>query len=103
MLQVTVVPSVHGTDGRNRSREVRGVKETELFQALRAQGVDADDPQIRAAVRLVVAHVDDVATRHGSHTARRCTEAMDAALVQLLRHPDVEDMSSFEAAYDDEE
>ncbi len=77
--------------------------EPHLFDALRAEGVDADDPEIRAAVRLATGHVDDVRRRLGTHRARRCMEAMHAALAYQLQHPDVEDMSSFESSYDEEE
>ncbi len=77
--------------------------EVDLFRALRAEGVDADDPEIRTAVRLVSAHVEEVEQRHDAHRARRCMEAMRLALDYRLQHPDVEDMSSFEASYDEDE
>ena len=77
--------------------------ESQLFESLRTRGIDADDPEIRAAVRTVTAHVADVARRHDPHHARRCMEAMQAALAYQLAHPDVGDMSSFEAAYDEDE
>lgn len=79
------------------------MSEPDLFDALRAAGVDADDREIRAAVRVVTGHVDEVRRRDGIHRARRCMEAMHATLAYQLRHPDVADMGSFEAAYDEEE
>lgn len=75
--------------------------ESELFDALRERGVDADDPDVRAAVRAVVANVREVKGRAGPHAARRCMEAMQEALFFWLQHPDVEDMSSFEREFDD--
>lgn len=78
------------------------MKEPDLFEALRAQGIDADDGEVRAAVRATLSHVAGVRDRLGSHRARRCMEAMHAALAYELRHPDVGDMSSFEESYDDE-
>lgn len=78
------------------------MNEPALFEALRDAGIDADDPQIRAAIRVVFSHVADLQRDHGTHAARRCMEAMQAALAYQLQHPDVGDMSSFEAAYDDE-
>jgi hypothetical protein len=78
------------------------VNEPDLFAALRDEGIDADDHEIRAAVRAVLRHVDDVHRRRGTHEARRCMEAMHEALALRLRHPDVADMSSFEASYDED-
>lgn len=79
------------------------MNEPNLFDALRADGVDADDREIRAAVRVVAGYVDEVRHRLGTHRARRCMEAMYVALAYQLQHPDVGDMSGFEAAYDEEE
>ena len=78
------------------------MNEPALFEALRDGGIDADDPQVRAAVRVVLSHVADLQRAHGDPPARRCMEAMQAALAYQLQHPDVGDMSRFEAAYDDE-
>lgn len=79
------------------------MNEPNLFAALRAVGVDADDPEIRTAVRAISVHVDAVRQREGVHRARRCMEAMHAMLAYQLQHPDVDDMSSFEAAYDQDD
>lgn len=78
------------------------MNEPDLFEALREQGVDADDEEVRAAIRVVLSRVSDVRGRLGTHRARRCMDAMHAALSYALRHPDVGDMSSFEESYDDE-
>jgi hypothetical protein len=78
------------------------MNEPDLFDALREQGIDADDDEIRAAIRTTLAHVSGVRDRLGTHHARRCMEAVNAALSYELRHPDVGDMSSFEESYDDE-
>lgn len=79
------------------------MSEPDLFAALRAQGIDSGDAEIRAAIRAVSNHADEVRARRGPHVARRCMEAMEGALTYLLGHPPVDDMSSFEAAYDEEE
>lgn len=79
------------------------MNESELFDALRSRGIDADDPQIREAVRVVLAHVDGVRDRDGAPASRRCMEAIRVALGYELQHPDVGDMSSFEADWDEEE
>lgn len=79
------------------------MNEPDMFDALRQRGIDAADPEIRASVRVVVAHVDAVRDRIGTHGARRCMRAMHEALAYQLAHPDVGDMSTFEAAYEDEE
>jgi hypothetical protein len=75
--------------------------ESSLFNALRDQGIDADDREIRAAVRAVFAHVEGVFVRGGPDAARRCMQAMRAALDYRLEHPDRDDMSAFESAFDD--
>lgn len=76
------------------------MNEPDLFDALRAEGIDADDPEVRAAVRAVSGYSNDAMTRLGTHRGRRCMEAMHAALTYALQHPDVGDMSSFEADFD---
>lgn len=78
------------------------MNEPDLFDALRARGIDAADPEIRAAVRVVTTHVDTVREDRGTHAARRCMRAMHAVLDYQLAHPDVDDMSTFEADLDDE-
>jgi len=80
----------------------RSMNEPDLFDALREQGIDANDAEVRAAIRATRSHVSGVRDRLGGHRARRCMEAMHAALAYELRHPDVGDMSSFEESYDDE-
>lgn len=79
------------------------MNEPDLFDALRARGIDAADPGIRAGVRIMGAHVDAVRERAGTHAARRCMQAMHEALAYQLAHPDVDDMSTFEAYFDEEE
>jgi hypothetical protein len=79
--------------------EERRVDEPEIFDALRSRGVDADDPEIRAAVRTVLTHIDEVRERSGRHRARRHMEAMLHTVRYVLEHPDVGDMSSFEAEF----
>lgn len=76
--------------------------EPELWDALRAEGVNADDPEIRATVRSVLATIDAVEERSGGHAARRCMESVHAALTYVLRHPDTKDMSSFEQEFGEE-
>lgn len=77
------------------------MSEADVFDALRRAGIDADDPQIRTAVRAVLEHVEGIRQDAGRHRARRSMEAMRAALDYQLQHPDVADMSSFEADFDD--
>ncbi len=81
------------------------MNEPDIFDALRRQGIDADDPEIRAAIRLVLEYIQDVRERSGPHAARRCMEAMHQALAYQLQHPDVgeDEMSRFEAEFDDED
>lgn len=79
------------------------MNEPDLFDALRDRGIDAADPQIRTAVRVITSHVDAVRADEGTHAARRCMRAMHAALDYQLAHPDVDDMSTFEADLDDED
>lgn len=79
------------------------MNEPDLFDALRERGIDAADPEVRAGIRVMVAHIDGVRERAGTHAARRCLRAMHEALAYQLAHPDVDDMSTFEAAYDEEE
>ena len=62
---------------------------------------DADDPEIRAAVRATLESIDDVRRRAGPYVARRCTEAIDLALAYQLQHPDTSDMSRFEDEFED--
>lgn len=78
------------------------MEEPDVFDALRSRGVDADNPEVRAAVRLVLTHIDEVRKRAGPQSARRCMDAMRHALAYELQHPDVGDMSGFEAEFDDE-
>lgn len=86
--------AVTGTASSPSTRPL--VDEPGLFDALRAAGVDADDPRIREGVRRVLDHVRGVREREGPHVARRVMVAMCAAMEHDLRHPDVSDMSSFE-------
>lgn len=80
-----------------------GMNEPDIFDALRERGIDAADPDIRAGVRIMLAHLDTVRDRDGIHAARRCLHAMHEALAYQLAHPDVDDMSTFEASFDEEE
>jgi hypothetical protein len=68
----------------------------DLWNALRERGIDADDPEIRAAVRVVLETVNDVGQRADHYVARRCAEAMQVALSYQLQHPETSDMSRFE-------
>lgn len=68
----------------------------DLWDALRERGLDADDPDVRAAVRATLESIERVHERSGAPAARRCVHAMRAALDYHLRHPDTGDMSSFE-------
>jgi hypothetical protein len=79
------------------------VDEPDLWEALRERGIAADDAEIRASVRATLDLVHDVRGRHGHHHARRCAEAMSAALAYALQHPDTSDMTSFEEEFDDPE
>jgi hypothetical protein len=74
---------------------------TGLWDALRERGVDADDSEIRAAVRVCLLQLDQINARSGSYAARRACEAMHAALDFALDHPDTGDMSRFEQQFDD--
>ncbi len=78
------------------------MERSELWDALRAGGVDADDPEIRATVRTTLDAVDDVGRRVGFHHARRCLEAMHLALAYELEHPDTDDMTRFEDEFEDD-
>lgn len=75
--------------------------EPDIFDSLRRNGVEADDPEIRASVRTVLDHLGEVEEREGSHTARRCMEALRVVLSYQLEHPAVDDMSRFESEFDD--
>lgn len=79
-----------------------GFDEPEMFDVLRAQGIDADDPLIRGAVRSVLASVEEIEEREGVHRARRCMEAIRAALNHRLQRPDITDLSSFEDDFHEE-
>ncbi|MCC5949328.1 MAG: hypothetical protein JJT89_12835 [Nitriliruptoraceae bacterium] len=68
----------------------------DLWDALRAEGVDADDVQIRTVVRVAFAGIQAVRAESGEAAARRAAQAVQAALAYQLRRPDTEDMSSFE-------
>lgn len=74
--------------------------EPEMFNTLRAEGVDADQPEIREAVRGTLDLVDRLEERTDVHTARQCMTAMRAALKYRLLHPDIDDMSNFESEFD---
>jgi len=76
------------------------MERSDLWDALRARGVDADDPEIRATVRTTLDAVEDVRQRLGHHHARRCMEAMHRALAYELEHPDTDDMSRFEDEFE---
>lgn len=73
----------------------------DLWTALRQRGIDADDPDIRAAVRGVLQVIDDIGARTDHYRARRCAEAIQAAVSYQLEHPATGDMSSFEGEFDD--
>lgn len=72
------------------------MNEPDLFDALRAAGIDADRAEIRAAVRMLVEHIEMLRADSDPYVARACMEAMNVALRHLLSHPEVTDMSSFE-------
>ena len=74
----------------------------DLWEALRQRGIDADDPEVRAAVRAALESIESIGTRSGEQAARRCARAIQAALAYQLRHPDTQDMSSFEDDVRDE-
>ena len=76
------------------------MERSDLWDALRARGVDADDPEIRATVRTTLDAVEDVRQRLGYPHARRCTEAMHRALAYELAYPDTHDMSRFEDEFE---
>ncbi len=75
-------------------------RQPDLWNALRAHGIDADDPQIREAVRATLATITDVEQHSGRYVARRCAEAIHQALAYQLQHPDTDDMSRFEDEWD---
>jgi hypothetical protein len=75
----------------------------DLWDDLRERGVDADDPDVRAAVRAALECLERVHERSGAPAARRCVHAMRAALDYQARHPDTGDMSSFEVDFQDED
>lgn len=79
------------------------MEEPDIFDAVRRQGIDADDPEVRSAVRVVLEHMDSVRERAGDSTERLCMRAVVAALTFQLQHPDVDDMSTFEADLDSED
>ncbi len=74
-----------------------------LWDALRAQGIDADEPEVRTAVRACLRSLDAVQARADEHAARRCREAVHAALAYELRHPPTGDMTSFEDEFNEED
>lgn len=78
------------------------MNEPNIFDAIRGDGIDADDPHVREAVRVALDHVQGVRARAGDDVARLCMRAMSRALTYQLKHPDVRDMSGFEADFDDE-
>lgn len=75
----------------------------DLWEALRQKGLDADDPDVRAAVRAALESIERVRERSGEQAAWRCAQAIQAALAYQLRHPDTGDMSSFEDDVRDED
>jgi hypothetical protein len=87
--------------GRNLGSE-EAMDGPDLWEALRQRGLDADDPDVRAAVRTALKSIESISARSGEQTARRCAQAIQAALAYQLRHPDTQDMSSFEADVRDE-
>lgn len=78
------------------------MNEPDIFDALRREGIDADDPVVRDAVRTVVAHVEGVRERNGAETARLAVRAMHHALTYQVQHPDVGDMGGFETQFDED-
>lgn len=76
------------------------IDEADVFDALRRDGIDADLPEVRAAVRVVIQHVEAVRGDQDPYAARRCMEAMAATLRFLLTHPEVTDMARFEEVFD---
>lgn len=78
------------------------MEERDIFDAIRKEGIDADEPEVREFVRLVLEHIADVRSRRDDDTARRCMRAVATALSYQLQHPDVEDMSGFEREFGDE-
>lgn len=79
------------------------MEERDIFDAIRQEGIDADDPEVRNSVRTALAQIEDVRSRKDAETARRCMRAVAAALSYELQHPDVDDMSGFESEFDDED
>lgn len=75
----------------------------DLWTALRERGIDADDHEIRAAVRAVLATIADVEQRHDAYVARRCARAAHLALSYHLQHPATGDMSLFEDEFGEDE
>ena len=76
------------------------MNDPDIFDAIRGEGIDADDPRVRKAVRVVFDHIKDVRASEGDEVARLCMRAMSRALAYQLQHPDVGDMSGFEADFD---
>lgn len=72
-----------------------------LWDDLRAQGINADDAEVRTAVRTCLESLDGIRERSGEHAARRCLVAVHAALDHAMRHPSIGDMTSFEDEFDD--
>lgn len=75
------------------------MEEPEIFDAIRREGIDADDPEVRKAVRAALEHIEGVRARTDDETARRCMSAVSRALSYQLQHPDVGDMSWFESEF----
>lgn len=76
------------------------MSEPDLFDELRGRGIDADDPEIRAAVRVAMGHLAAVRAASGDEASQRCLEAMHAALAHAWTHPATDDMTSFEDDFD---
>ena len=74
----------------------------DLWEALRQRGLDADDRDVRVAVRAALESIERVGERSGEAAARRCAQGVQAAMAYQLRHPDTGDMSSFEDDVRDE-
>lgn len=75
------------------------MEEPDVFDAIRQEGIDADDPEVRESVRVAFEHVEAVRARTDDATASRCMRAMSTALTYQLQHPDVGDMSRFESEF----
>lgn len=76
--------------------------ERDIFDALRREGIDADDPIVRKAVRTVIDHVEGLRDREGAETARLAIRTMYRTLAYQVQHPDVGDMEGFEAQFGDD-